>query len=181
MIVDAETYIATIVDWLRFWDAKVYQERVGPQPATVGHLYDLVRIDAGEGTHTVQAHYCVALASLGSVDTPFVVHDFTRHVHAHAYQTTRGTPGSGTVELAIAVLVSPLVHATAAAAATAPPPGSSQFGTDRPVVVDVTTGQVHTNTGTRHTGAHLAATTKVVQLFRPPAELRPPPGHAPAD
>jgi len=179
---DAETYIAAVTDWLRFWDAKVYEERIGPQPATVGQFYDRLLVSAGSGAYTVQVHYCVALTVLGSVDAPFAVHDFTRHVNAHAYATTRGTPGTGTLEVAIAGLISPLVHATAAAAATAAP-NTTQSGTDRPVVVDLTTGQVHTHTGTRLGGAglHLAANFKVRQLFRPPGEILPAPGHGGRD
>lgn len=181
-MIDAEAYIATVVSWMRFWDAKVYEEQIGPQWATAGQFYDTLLLNSGSGAFTVQVHYCVALAALGSVDSPFAVQDFTRHVHAHAYETTRGTPGSGTLEVAIAGLVSPLVHATAAAAATATPP-TVQSGTDRPVIVDLTTGQVHTHTGTRLGGGnlHVATNMKVRQLFRPPGELRPPPGHIPSD
>lgn len=177
-MIDAETYIGTVVDWLRFWDAKVYVDRVGPQPATVGHLYDLTVAADGGGRHTEQVHFCVAMISLSSVDSPFVVHDFTRHVNAHAHETSRGTPGSGTIEVAIAGIISPLVHATAATAATVAP-ASSVAGVDLPVVVDLSTGQVHTYGRPRGT-AGLAAPRKVRQLFRPPAELRPPPGHDPA-
>ena len=186
-MIDAETYIATVADWIRFWDGKVYDARVGPQPATVGHLYDQFVTNAGSELVTRQMHTCVVMAPLQSVDTDFAVHDFMGHVSAHAYATSRGLPGLGTVEVAIAALVSPLVHASAAAAANGPPP-PTRWGMNRPVVVDLTTGDVHANV---HGGSSFfavananlapAANLRVRRLFPFPAELRRPPDHAPAD
>lgn len=180
LVIDAETYISAVADRIGFFDGRVYQAQVGPLPATVGHLYDTLVSGAGDHAHNVQVHFCVVLASLTSVDNPFVVHDFTRHVTAYAHHTSRGTPGFGTVEVGIAGMISPLVHQTAATAASAPP-FSSSTGTSRPVVVDLSTGWVHTYTGSKFVAAalHSAANLRVRRLFPLPAELLPPPGHAP--
>lgn len=182
---DADTYVKTVVERLRFWDARVYDAQIGPLQSTVGHLYDTIAVARHQREHRIevynlQVHFCVVIAQLPSVDSAFVVDDFAARVSEHAYATTKGSPGVGTVEVAIAGLISPLVHQTAARQADALSIYNRAVGIRRAVVVDLSSNWVHVNLpgGGRGQGPAEATNQRIRRLFPLPAEVDAHPGNA---
>lgn len=172
-MIDVDTYINAAAHRARQTGGRLYPAQVGPLRALVADIYDSVGLG--------QLRYCVVIAGVGEVSA-FMVGDFARHAISYAGGTTRGVKGFGTTVVTIAALVSPMVDPNAGATASAAP-SKEWAGANRPVVVDVTHGAVHTFTGTQLWGfaMHGTINAKVRRLFPTPAEVdaaahRPPPG-----
>jgi len=177
---DADSYITTVAERIRFWDGDVYDTQIGPLRTTVGHLYDTIAVAQSERAFNLQVHFCVALAQLPSIDSAFAVEDFTHRVGAHGFETSKGSPGFGTVEVSFAGMISPLVHQVAAQRADSIAVDNRAFGMRRAVVVDVSGNWVHTNLGGSsffRSQVNYAASQRVRRLFPLPAELDAHPGN----
>lgn len=150
-MIDGEGYLAVVTHRLLRVRAQVYRAQVGPVTALVGNMYD------GAGAIS-QLHFCVVAAVLPEV-TGFMVNDFARHAQQHANAATTGVRGFGTAVITLPGLISPVVRPDAVAAALAKP-SAALGGETRPVVVDLTTNQVHLFTGTKFTGLALQGAIK---------------------
>jgi hypothetical protein len=144
-MIDAEGYLAVITHRMMRVRAQLYRTQIGPVVALVGNMYD--------GMALSQLHFCVVAAALPEVNG-FIVNDFARHAQQHANAATTGVRGFGTAVITLPGLISPVVRPDAVAAATAKP-SAALGGETRPVVVDLTTNQVHLFTGTKLTGLAL--------------------------
>lgn len=176
---DADSYITTVSERIKFWDGDVYNSQIGPLQCTVGHLYDTIAITQSERAFNIQLHFCVALAQLPSIDSPFPVEDFANRVGVHGFETSKGSPGFGTAEVSFGCLISPLVHQTAAQRADSFSVGSNSLGMRRAVVVDLSSNWVHTSlqTGFFHGRVNYAINQRVRRLFPLPAQLDANPGN----
>jgi hypothetical protein len=150
-MIDVEGYLAVVAHRLLRVRAQVYRAQIGPVTALVGNMYD------GLGAIS-QMHFCVVAAAVPEVNG-FIVRDFAQRAQQHANATTTGVRGFGTAVITLPGLISPLVRPDAVAAATAKP-GAALGGETRPVVVDLTTNQVHLFTGTKLTGLVLQGAIK---------------------
>lgn len=176
---DANSYITTVAERIKFWDGDVYSTQIGPLHSTVGHLYDTLIFGGGESKVNGQVHFCVVLAQLPSIDSAFVVEDFARHASAHGYATTKGSPGFGTAEVALACLVSPLVHQSAAHRADGLNV-DTLTGVHRAVVVDIANNWVHAcfqSSSFRNISLYSAINQRIRRLFPLPAEVDAHPGN----
>jgi hypothetical protein len=169
-MIDADTYVSAVVRRLEQACGQVRRARVGPVDSMIGDFYEGSLIARGH------IHFTVVIAPLATVNG-HAVRDFARHVHQWAIRSTHQVPGGRTEVVNFAALVSPQVHPDAVSAAVAKPPLQA-VGTTRPVVIDLTTGQVHTFTGTRFLGWALQDTIRAKRhlFLPPPAELA---GHLP--
>ena len=149
-MINAEGYLAVVAHRLLRVRGQVYRSQVGPFPALVGNMYD--------GMALSQLHFCVVAAAVPEVTGP-MVRDFALWAQQHANAATTGVRGFGTAVITLPGLISPLVRPDAVAAATAKP-SAALGGETRPVVVDLTTNQVHLFTGTKLVGLALQGAIK---------------------
>jgi hypothetical protein len=161
---DPNAYLSVVAQRIRANHGNVQQAQVGPVPALVGDVYSSSLAAMGN------LRLCVVAAALPEVNA-FVVRDFALHASQFATRTTQGTLGFGTALLTVVGFVSHRVAPDAVAAATAKP-GMQFAATTRPVVVDLTSGQLHTFTGTQLWGLAMQNTfkRKVFETFPMPAE-----------
>ncbi|WP_163511304.1 hypothetical protein [Fodinicola acaciae] len=158
-----EEYLQAVAMRVARVNAQGYQAQVGPMNAFVANMYD------GAGAVMGQVHFCLVAASFPEVNA-FIVGDFSQHAAQHAHQATNGVRGLGTAVITLVGLVSPVVRPDAVAAATAKPK-NVWGGEIRPVVVDLSSGQVHMFTGTKFYGMALQGMIK----GRAQASFPPPP------
>jgi hypothetical protein len=171
-MIEAETYLAAVVQRIEQAGGRVRRERIGPVEAVLGDFFEASVIARGH------IRFTAMIAPLATV-TAFAVRDFVNHVHQWSLRTTHQVPGGRTEIINFAGLVSHEVHPDAAAIAVDKPPLQG-VGSTRPVVIDLAQGQVYTFTGTRLLGMALQNTIRAKQqfLYPHPAELvaqRPPP------
>lgn len=157
-------YMSVVAYRIQSDGGQVIQAQIGPLQAWAGQIYK------GAGPIS-QIHYCVVVAGLNEVNG-FVVDDFSRQATQYANHTTNGIRGFGTAVVTLVGLVAPVVHPDAVQAATASP-RADMGGTTRPVVVDLTSGQVSMFTGTQLLGLALQGMikSKAQSLFPPPAAV----------
>ena len=161
---DPNAYLSVVAQRVRMAHGNVQQAQVGPVQALVGDVYSSSLAAMGN------LRLCVVAAAFAEVNA-FVVRDFGAHASQFATRTTHGTLGFGTALLTVVGFVSPRVTPDAAAAAAAKP-GVQFAASTRPVVVDLTSGQLHTFTGTQLWGLAMQNTfkQKVRETFPTPAE-----------
>ncbi|HEY3683389.1 MAG TPA: hypothetical protein VGL93_10135 [Streptosporangiaceae bacterium] len=174
-MIDADTYMNVFAQ-------RAQAQRARVQPAQVGPLQALVA-DSYESMGLSEVRYCVIVAAVPEVNG-FVVGDFTRCGVAWASTTMRGVKGLTGSAITIVGLVSARVSPDAVSAATSKP--SMEFsGAHRSVVVDLTSGGVHSYTGSSFREFAVSGTisTKLRTLFPAPgevaaqiAQMGPPPG-----
>jgi hypothetical protein len=145
-MIDIDGYLAVVAHRMMRVRAQLYRTQIGPVTALVGNMYD------GAGAIS-QMHFCVVAVGVAEVNG-FIVRDFAQRAQQHANAATTGVRGFGTAVITLPGLISPVVRPDAVAAATAKP-GAALGGETRPVVVDLTTNQVHMFTGTKLTGLAL--------------------------
>ncbi|GAA1720841.1 hypothetical protein GCM10009765_81360 [Fodinicola feengrottensis] len=163
-MLSGEDYLSAVAIRASRNKGKLYTAPIGPINAMVANMY------AGAGAALGQIHFCLVAATVPEINA-FVVKDFSSHAAQHARQATNGVKGMGTLIVTLAGLVSPVVQPDAIPAATAKP--ELDFGAEkRPVVVDLSTGQVHMFTGTKFVGLVMqrAIRKRAQMLFPPPAE-----------
>jgi hypothetical protein len=167
-MIEADVYVRAVIARIERARGQIRQTRVGPLDAVVGDFYEGSVIAQGH------IHFTAVVAPLVEV-TAHAVTDFTQHAAQLAIRTTLPVPGGRTEIITFAGLVSHRVRPDAVAAAVAKPPLLA-VGTSRPVVVDLSTGLVHSFTGTRFIGWALQdmIKAKVRELFPLPAEVADP-------
>ncbi|GAB3211075.1 hypothetical protein ACQEU5_07555 [Marinactinospora thermotolerans] len=142
------------------------EQRLGPGTALVGLLSDTVALSP--------VTLCLAVTR-AEVATAPMLRDFCGHAAAHTRAVVGG--GVGLLEGACTIAAVVAVHSDPPAQAAASAKTAVGFGTMlRPVLVDLSTGTVHTWTGTRLLG--LAAMGYIRDSVR---RLLPPPGEALAE
>jgi hypothetical protein len=163
-VMDPNAYLSVVAQRIRGSHGNVQQAQVGPVQAMVGDVYSSSLVAMGN------LRLCVVAVALPEV-TGFVVRDLGAHASQFATRTTQGTLGFGTALLTVVGLISHRVTPDAAAAANAKP-GIQFAASTRPVVVDLTTGALHTYTGTQLWGLAMQNTfkRKVAETFPTPAE-----------
>ncbi len=159
-----DAYLAAVAQRIQFGRGQLYQAQIGPLTALVGNIFD------GVGPMG-QMHTCVIAAGLPEVNG-FIVQDFALRASQHAAQATTGIKGFGTAVVTLVGLVSPVVRPDAVPVAVRKP-AMEWGGSTRPVVVDLTTGQIHTFTGTQLNGWMLqgAIRSKTQMMFPPPGQV----------
>jgi hypothetical protein len=163
-VLSGEDYLSAVAIRAGRIKSQLYTAPVGPITAMVANMY------AGAGAVLGQMHFCLVAATFQEVNA-FIVKDFSSHAAQHASQVTTGVKGMGTAVITLVGLVSPVVHPDAIPVAKAKP-GLQWGGETRPVVVDLSTGQVHMFTGTKLYGLVLqrAIRSRAQAMFPPPAE-----------
>ncbi len=161
---DPNAYLSVVAQRIQAQKGTVQQTQVGPLSALVGDVYSASVAAMGN------LRLCVVAVALADVNA-FVVRDFTAHANQFAMRSTMGTLGFGTALVTAVGFVSPRVTPDAIAAATAKP-GMQFAATTRPVVVDLTSGGLHTFTGTQMWGWAMQSTfrRKIFEAFPTPAE-----------